>query len=133
MERHSPKRKAPKAGWNPAKGAKSSRDLSKQLQPQRSTKQPSAPLGLVKARCPDGQTIVLRGQEGKTLLALVRAGSAGCTAQEVSDWSFRFAAYVFQLLHRFGLVIETVRERHPGGWHGRYVLLSKVNIVEVGR
>lgn len=71
------------------------------------------------------------GQVARTLLALVAAGQRGITALEVSGWAFRLAAYCCDLRHRFGLAVRTVREVHPGGWHGRHILESPVRILFV--
>jgi hypothetical protein len=77
-----------------------------------------------------GGPFAVRGQAAKSLLALVAAGDKGVTALEVSCWAYRFAAYCHDLRHKHGLVIETIRESHGGGWHGRHVLRSPVEIVE---
>jgi hypothetical protein len=74
----------------------------------------------------------VRGQTARSLLALVKAGLSGVTALEVTCWALRFSAYCFDLRHRHGLVIDTIRENHDGGWHGRHVLRSPVQIVEGG-
>jgi len=79
------------------------------------------------------QVITVHGQTAKSLLALVEAGDKGVTAQEVSSWALRFAAYCHDLKHKFGLSIRTDREEHEGGWHGRHVLETDVSIVEVRR
>ena len=92
MKRHSPKKKAPKAGWTPAKGAKSSSAQTKQLRPSDSGNRRPTPQGSVVARGPDGLAIELRGQEGKALLALVRAGAAGCTSCPSSEFLGQMAA-----------------------------------------
>ena len=76
--------------------------------------------------------IVVTGQVAKALEALVRCGAKGVTALEVCTWAYRFAAYVHNLRRDYGLVIETLREPHRGGWHGRYILHSPVAIVEPG-
>lgn len=73
--------------------------------------------------------IIVRGQTARALDALVKAGPKGCTALEVSTWALRFAAYCHDLIHKHGLAIRTDREEHPGGWHGRHVLESRVVIV----
>ena len=70
------------------------------------------------------------GQVAKALSALVEAGTRGVTALEVNSWAYRLGAYVHSLRHDCGLAIETVREPHEGGWHGRYVLRSPVAIEE---
>ncbi len=77
------------------------------------------------------RTGVVRGQTARTLQALVQAGPVGCTAHEVSSWALRFAAYAHDLRHKHDLAIETLREEHPGGWHGRHRLLTPVTIEEV--
>lgn len=73
------------------------------------------------------------GQDARALAELVRRGGAGVTALEVNSWAYRLGAYVHRLRHDFGLAIETVREPHEGGWHGRYVLRSAVVIAEPGQ
>ena len=76
---------------------------------------------------PDG-AFTVSGQVAKALAALLSAGAAGVTALEVNSWAYRLGAYVHTLRHDYGLAIETVREPHDGGWHGRYVLHSPVSI-----
>lgn len=71
------------------------------------------------------------GQTARSLLALAEARMKGCTSLEVSTWALRFAAYCHDLIHKHGLNIITVREEHPGGWHGRHVLLDEVTITSV--
>lgn len=75
--------------------------------------------------------ITVRGQTAKSLLALVEAYPKGVTAQEVSSWALRFAAYCHDLIHKHGLSIRTDREQHEGGWHGRHVLETPVEIIEI--
>ena len=75
--------------------------------------------------------ITARGQEAKSLLALVEAGSRGVTALEICTWALRFAAYCHSLRKRCGLLIAMIREPHPGGWHGRHILRSRVEILSV--
>ncbi len=76
----------------------------------------------------DGRVFEVRGQVARTLLALVAAQDRGCTALELSTWALRLAHYIL-CLRRLGLEISTEREKHPGGWHGRYRLLSGVYIL----
>lgn len=73
--------------------------------------------------------IRVAGQAAKSLAALVAARDRGVTAFEVEAWSLRLAAYTHDLKHRHGLVIETIREEHPGGWHGRHILRTPVEII----
>lgn len=79
---------------------------------------------------PNGRFYVT-GQTGRALLAFVEAGEAGRTANEVSSWGYRLAAYVHDLRRLYGLEIEMLKEPHPGGWHGRYVLRSPVQVFAV--
>lgn len=81
------------------------------------------------ARGPNGDFIV-QGQTAKALMALVDAGDNGLTAQEAAGWAYRLSAYCFDLRHKHGLVIDTKREPHPHGWHGRHILRSTVQILE---
>lgn len=84
---------------------------------------------MVRAFGPDG-AFTVTGQTAKALVALSSAGTAGITALEVNSWAYRLGAYVHTLRHDYGLTIETLRELHEGGWHGRYVLRSPVSIGE---
>lgn len=84
---------------------------------------------MIRAIGPNGPFIV-KGQTAKSLRALVTAGSNGVTAMEVTCWALRFSAYCWELRHKHGLVIDTLREDHDGGWHGRHVLRSPVTILE---
>jgi hypothetical protein len=86
----------------------------------------------IEAKGPFGRFTVT-GQTARALVALVRAGKAGVTALEVNSWAYRLGAYVHRLRHENGLAIETVRELHEGGWHGRYVLRCPVMLVEPGQ
>jgi hypothetical protein len=81
-------------------------------------------------RTDGGPSFTVTGQTAKALMALHRAGAAGVTALEVSTWAYRFAAYCYDL-RKHGLDIETVREAHDGGWHGRHVLHTPVTLVTV--
>ena len=71
------------------------------------------------------------GKVAKAMLALASACDKGVTAQEVSTWAYRFSAYCFVLRHEHSLVIETLREDHEGGWHGRHVLRSPITILPI--
>ena len=75
-------------------------------------------------------SFTVRGQTAKALRALIAAGDKGVTALEVATWAYRFAAYCFDLRHKHDLAIETLREPHAGGWHGRHVLHTIVIIEE---
>jgi hypothetical protein len=85
----------------------------------------------VKARIvPDGMSFTASGQEAKTLLLLVEKGKTGVVAYDFRGGPpFRLPAYTWALMRRHGLIIETVREKHDGGWHGRFVLHTPVEIL----
>jgi hypothetical protein len=75
-------------------------------------------------------SFIASGQTAKAIRALVLAGKQGVTALEVATWAYRFAAYC-HCLRKHGLDIETLREDHDGGWHGRHVLHSLVRLEPV--
>lgn len=80
----------------------------------------------------DGErTVELSGRNAQTLQALITSGVNGITALEMSCWAYRLAAYIHILKHQYGLDITTLREPHEGGHHGRYILHSAVEILEV--
>ena len=84
----------------------------------------------LRARLPGGAIVTVRGQEARTLLLLVAKGSAGIVAFDFRGGPpFRLPAYTWALGRKFGLVIETRRELHEGGWHGRFVLHTPVEIL----
>jgi len=90
----------------------------------------------VTAKYNDGEqdkVFTVKGQTAKSLMALVEAGDKGRTAQETASWAFRFAAYCHNLIHNHGLSIRMDREKHEGGWHGRHVLETPVEILTVVR
>ena len=80
----------------------------------------------------DGKPFTASGQEGKTLLLLCQKGKDGVTAFDFKGGPpFRLPAYCWSLIRHQGLVIETVRVQHDGGWHGKFVLHTPVEILEV--
>lgn len=88
------------------------------------------PIGKEKVRIirdDGGPSFTVSGQTAKAVRALVLAGKQGVTAQEVAGWAYRFAAYCHDLRKK-GLEIETKREVHKGGWHGRHVLHTPVRL-----
>jgi hypothetical protein len=87
---------------------------------------------VIDAKGPLGRFTVT-GQTARALVALVKAGPAGVTALEVNSWAYRMGAYVHRLRHDNGLAIVTEREKHDGGWHGRYVLCCPVTLLEAGQ
>lgn len=84
----------------------------------------------VKARRADGTAFEVTGQEAHTLALLVEKGAAGVTAYDFRGGPpFRLPAYTHSLIRRHHLAIETRREAHEGGWHGRFVLHTPLEIV----
>lgn len=74
---------------------------------------------------PDGKPFTVKGREAWALMHLINAGNAGCSPLEYP--AIRWAAYVHDLRHDFGLIIETEHEAHGGpfpGSHARYRLKS---------
>lgn len=79
----------------------------------------------------EGFSLVLTGRDAWALAELVRAGKKGCTP--ITHPGPRWSAYVFNLRHEYGLIIETVNEAHGGkysGTHARYVLKTPVRILD---
>ena len=81
---------------------------------------------------PDGIAFTAAGQEGRTLLLLHQKGAIGVVAYEFQGGPpFRLPAYTWALMRKHGLVIETRREIHEWGWHGRFVLHTLMEIVAI--
>jgi hypothetical protein len=75
-----------------------------------------------------------KGRYASTLVALVRAGEKGI--RPAIDYPMpRWSHYVFWLRSPYGVVIETINEKHGGpnaGTHARYVLHSDMKLLNVG-
>ncbi|MGQ9368913.1 winged helix domain-containing protein [Azospirillum sp. ST 5-10] len=71
--------------------------------------------------------LVLHGQLGAVLVALIELGPAGLSPQEAlrRRLGMRLASNVHKL-RRLGVNVTTEREPHDGGTHARYVLASVV-------
>jgi hypothetical protein len=79
---------------------------------------------------PDGKPFTVTGRDAWALAELLKSGQAGCTP--IENPAPRWSAYIFNLRRNHRLIIETRHEPHKGqfaGTHGRYVLLSKVEII----
>lgn len=78
---------------------------------------------------------ILRGHKAKTLKALIENGETGCTALDISKtFALRLSEYIRALRRDYlcggyNLNIITHKEQNPTGWHGRYVLTDKVEIL----
>ena len=121
--------KRPAAGCNGGRGAGANLgDGQPQLNTEGKSNKPARLR--VKGSGPSGEFSV-SGQTAHALLALVNAAGRGVTALELSTGALRLAAYVHSL-RRLGLVVTLLREPHPGGWHGRYVLASPVRLLCIG-
>jgi hypothetical protein len=77
------------------------------------------------------KTIKLKGRNAQALRALVDKGIKGITALEMSSWALRLGAYIHNI-REMGLrdFIITERENHQYGWHGRYILIISITIIE---
>lgn len=76
----------------------------------------------------------IKGKAARTLCALTKRGVGGITALELSKtWAVRLSEYIRILRHDYSLDIPIHREEHDdeGGWHGRYVLITPVEILEI--
>ncbi|MER9410327.1 hypothetical protein [Mesorhizobium sp. M0589] len=75
------------------------------------------------------QVLTFEGREAWALRELINAGERGCTP--IDNPAPRWSHYVWLLRDNF--VIETIHEGHGGpfsGTHGRYVLRSRLSILE---
>ena len=83
------------------------------------------------SRPPGSLPGIVTGREAETLIKLVQYGPTGLTAYDFAGGPpFRLPAYVANLRAR-PLEIETLREEHDCGWHGRYVPHTPVTILRV--
>jgi hypothetical protein len=81
---------------------------------------------------PDSMPFTLRGQEALTLVTLNNLRNQGVTVFDFQGGvGYRLAAYIHTLAKRRFLNIEMMREKHDGGWHGRWFLKSQIEIISV--
>lgn len=84
----------------------------------------------------DGRAAVtIKGRYARCMHTLIQAGAKG-VSPAIDDPMPRWSHYVFWLRSRFGVVIETVTEKHGGpyaGTHARYVLHSTVTVLRTLR
>lgn len=79
---------------------------------------------------PDGATVKVIGRDAWALQKLLAAGQRGCTP--IDQPAPRWSHYIFKL-RGMGFIVETIHEPHAGpfpGTHARYVLRSKVSILQ---
>lgn len=79
----------------------------------------------------EGRVHVAKGRTAWALCELIKAGRVGVTP--IDTPGPRWSAYIFNLRSEYGLDIETVNEPHGGpypGTHARYVLKSRIEVVE---
>lgn len=82
-------------------------------------------------KTPDSVEHIVKGRQAQSICWLHLKQDKGVTSQEMSSWALRLGAYIHILRHKHNLNIRTDKEPHEGGSHGRYVLLSKVDIVKI--
>ena len=76
--------------------------------------------------------LTIKGKPARVLKALVEQKEEGVTALELSNtWALRMSGYISDLRHKYSLHITTNKEDHSGGWHGRYVLITPVEILKI--
>ncbi|CAH1696802.1 conserved hypothetical protein [Hyphomicrobiales bacterium] len=87
----------------------------------------------MRVRVGEAPAIKVIGRVAWTLNELLLAGEEGVTT--LGNSALRWSDYVFKLRKK-GIVIETIDEKHGGpfsGTHGRYVLRSAVDVLDVTR
>lgn len=80
---------------------------------------------------PDGEPFKVIGRDAWMLRRLVDAGPKGLTAIDAP--APRNSHYIFKLRTKYGLTVETIREKHGGqfsGSHARYFLRSEIAILD---
>ena len=84
----------------------------------------------------DGRpAVTIKGRYARCLHTLIQAGEKG-VSPAIDDPMPRWSHYVFWLRSHFGVVIETVTEKHGGpyaGTHARYILRSTVTVLTTHR
>ena len=86
----------------------------------------------------NNQEIVFRlcGQKAKTLRCLVERKEAGCNAMQIAKtFALRLSEYIRASRHDglaggHNLNIVTNKEFHFGGWHGKYILRDRVELLK---
>lgn len=81
----------------------------------------------------DAAAITVKGRMAWALHQLIQSGERGCTPIERP--APRWSDYIFKL-RKAGLAIDTIDESHGGaysGSHGRYVLKTAIEVLEVAR
>jgi hypothetical protein len=73
--------------------------------------------------------IVLVGRLAETLNALAQVGERGLTERDAGEFCWRLSDYVAQLRKRHNVPIVSRDEVHKGGWHVRYLLEIRVNVL----
>ena len=77
------------------------------------------------------EEITIIGKKARLLKMLYDNRDEGITALDVVPWICGISCYLYDLRHIHGLNIETTKEPHVGGYHGRYRLKSGINIIHV--
>lgn len=124
------KKNAPRAGATALGALAAGLETIGQLDGYHLPRTPRKPL-LVRATVNGERRIAVRGQNARTLLCLLKAGERGLTSRDTFDWAHWFPSYVYDLRKAHRLQIASIIEPHEGGKHARYVLRSRVTIIEI--
>ena len=82
--------------------------------------------------CPMACHSLHRDKRGERFSCLHQKGALGVVAYDFRGGPpFRLPAYTWSLMRNHGLVIETRREQHECGWHGRFVLHTPIEIIAI--
>lgn len=75
----------------------------------------------------DAAPFTVTGKTARVLRSLVR-NRDGITPLDCIPWTVRLGSMIFQLRHRYGVIISTEMEPHEDGLHARYRLVSRVRL-----
>lgn len=125
-----PKKNAPSAAPTALEAFAAGLETIGQLDGYTLPRTPRKPL-LVRAMVDGARRIAVRGQNARALLCLLKAGERGITSRDAFEWAHWFPSYVYDLRKAHRLRIESIIESHEGGKHARYILRSRVTIIQI--
>jgi hypothetical protein len=125
-----PKKNAPSAAATALGALAAGLETIGQLDGYTLPRTPRKPL-LVRAMIDGARRIAVRGQNARALLCLLKAGERGITSRDAFEWAHWFPSYVYDLRKAHRLQIDSIIEPHEGGKHARYILRSRVTIIQI--